>query len=348
MQPSGNSQLIDRIRTVIGKSASGSLPFAEFMRLALYDPDFGYYAAGSEQRVGRAGDFYTSVSVGKCFGNLLAAHFLARQPDLKQVVEQGANDGQLAADLLAHLPANVDYLIVEPFESMREIQREKLGERARWVERIEDIPGGITGRFICNELLDALPVQRVHHDAEGWKEIHIDAEFNEVHAPITSIELQKEIAAVLADRDLPDDYTTELHLSANQWAQQLHASMLPGSAATIIDYGHQAGDYYSPERSDGTLRGYRDHQQVTRYLEHIGETDLTASVNFSRIAEILGAGKTIDQHHFLIEAAKPWLKEIESTGQAPDAATQKLLRQFNTLIHPGMLGQSFKVLEFER
>jgi SAM-dependent MidA family methyltransferase len=121
--------------------------------------------------------------------------------------------------------------------------------------------------------------------------------------------------------------------------------MQPGARATIIDYGHDADDYYAAERNDGTLRGYRAHRQVTRYQEHIGETDLTASVNFSRLAEVLGARPATDQHHFFIEAAKPWLAEIESTGAAPDGDTQKLLRQFNTLIHPGLMGRSFKVLE---
>ena len=41
------------------------------MELALYDPEFGYYARAA-QRSGRAGDFFTSVDVGPLFGELLA------------------------------------------------------------------------------------------------------------------------------------------------------------------------------------------------------------------------------------------------------------------------------------
>jgi SAM-dependent MidA family methyltransferase len=346
MPISGNPSLIARISAEISASPTGAIPFATFMRLALYDPDFGYYAAGSEQRVGRGGDFYTSVSVGEIFGQLLAQHFLEAQPDLGQIVEQGANDGQLACDLLRHLPAELDYIIIEPYPALRAVQQEKIGRRVRWVDSISQIEAGITGRFLCNELLDALPVQRVRIESGRWKEIHLSEDFEEHLLPPSSPELEREIESVLQPRDLPDGYTTELHLEANAWTRELVGHLQPGSRATIIDYGHEADDYYAPQRDDGTLRGYRNHQQVTRVLEHIGETDLTASLNFTRIAELAGAAGAIDQHHFLIGAAKPWLAAIEATGEAPDAATQKHLRQFQTLIHPAMMGQSFKVLDF--
>ena len=348
MPPSGTPALIGRISTEIQASQGRTIPFSEFMSLALYDPDAGYYAAGSDIRVGRQGDFYTSVSVGECFGKLLAAHFLQMQPGLQQVVEQGANDGQLANDLLSHLPADVEYIIVEPFAALREKQRALLGERARWIGSLDEIEGGIRGQFVCNELLDAFPVQRIRLQDGDWREIHINEAFEEIAVPIDDPALAEEIAIVLDGRELPDGYTTELHLQANAWTRELVAAMRPGARATLIDYGHEADDYYAPDRIDGTLRGFRDHRQSNRFLEHIGQTDLTASINFSRIADIANAGAAIDQHHFLIEAAKPWLAEIESTGAAPGPETQKLLRQFNTLIHPGLMGRSFKVLEIEK
>ncbi|MGI9239945.1 MAG: class I SAM-dependent methyltransferase [Verrucomicrobiales bacterium] len=348
MPKSGISDLIDRISGEIEASPGGAIPFSRFMQLALYDPLDGYYAGGSAQRVGRAGDFYTSVSVGECFGKLLASHFLSSQPELDQVVEQGANDGQLAADLLANLPAGVDYVIIEPHPKIRARQLARLGERVRWVDSIDEIRGGIRGRFVCNELLDAFPVQRVRRVAGGWREIYIDASFEEITLPITDARLDDEVAGVLGGRDLPEAYTSEIHLQANAWIEGLSENLQAGSRATIIDYGHEADDYYSPARNDGTLRGFREHQQTTHILEHIGETDLTASLNFSRLAELAGAPPATDQHHFLIAAARPWLGEIEAAGTAPDAAAQKLLRQFNTLIHPGLMGRSFKVLEISR
>ena len=50
------------------------IPFARFMELALYCPETGYYEA-KRDKIGRRGDFITSVSVGSLFGELLAFQF---------------------------------------------------------------------------------------------------------------------------------------------------------------------------------------------------------------------------------------------------------------------------------
>ena len=53
---------------------SGWIPFSRFMELALYCPVYGYYEQ-EQDIIGRRGDFYTSVSVGSLFGELLAWQF---------------------------------------------------------------------------------------------------------------------------------------------------------------------------------------------------------------------------------------------------------------------------------
>src|ERR1700757_2770523 len=102
----------------------GVIPFARFMELALYCPNFGYYER-LDASPGRRGDYFTSVSVGKLFGELLAFQFadwLARLPVQRpQVVEAGAHDGRLALDILRWIDANrpglrdsLEYWILEP------------------------------------------------------------------------------------------------------------------------------------------------------------------------------------------------------------------------------------------
>src|SRR5689334_21186441 len=92
-------QLHDEIRRF------GPMSFAEFMRRALYDPIHGYYNRPQSQ-IGQRGDFFTSVSVGPFFGELLAFQFarwmerLPRVPGSFQCVEAGAHDGRLAFDIL--------------------------------------------------------------------------------------------------------------------------------------------------------------------------------------------------------------------------------------------------------
>src|SRR5947208_12960265 len=113
-------QIHDEIRR------NGPVPFAEFMRRALYDPTHGYYSRAQKQ-IGRRGDFFTSVSVGSFFGELLAfqfARWIEALPKLQtgfQIMEAGAHDGQLAFDILeamaAHEPAlfkSLEYWLVEP------------------------------------------------------------------------------------------------------------------------------------------------------------------------------------------------------------------------------------------
>src|SRR5208282_2869077 len=98
--------LIGKIRREIAEH--GVLSFARFMELALYCPETGYYET-KKDNVGRQGDFYTSVSVGSLFGELLAFQFaiwlneintLNPQPSTLNLIEAGAHDGKLAVDIL--------------------------------------------------------------------------------------------------------------------------------------------------------------------------------------------------------------------------------------------------------
>src|SRR2546425_12602421 len=112
------------IREEIAKQ--GPIPFTRFMELALYCPDYGFYEK-EEDNIGRGGDFYTSVSVGPLFGELLAFQFAewfsppATRPASLQLIEAGAHRGQLASDVLNWLKlqrpgifARTEYVILEP------------------------------------------------------------------------------------------------------------------------------------------------------------------------------------------------------------------------------------------
>ena len=64
----GHPLLIETIRDEIRRH--GPISFCRFMHQALYHPEFGYYAS-DRKRIGRKGDFYTNVSVGPLFGQIL-------------------------------------------------------------------------------------------------------------------------------------------------------------------------------------------------------------------------------------------------------------------------------------
>ena len=140
---------MSNLREIMAEEATrrGGMTFARFMELALYCPNFGYYQR-PDMIPGRTGDFYTSVSVGSLFGEMLAfqfAEWLAALPaGPRQVVEAGAHDGRLALDILRWLRAKrpelagtVEYWIIEPSETRRNSQEKTLGEIAgmvRWFE----------------------------------------------------------------------------------------------------------------------------------------------------------------------------------------------------------------------
>jgi len=171
---------------------SGPLPCARFMEIALYHPEHGYYVR-NRAAVGQRGDFYTSVSVGDLFGQLLAFQFSTWLDELStlnpqlstfQIVEAGAHDGQLAEDVLLWLQrrrpdlfARIEYWILDPSPRRQEWQRGRLGmfgARVRWFANWGEVQqaGGVTGVIFSNELLDAFPVHRLAWNAaeQRWFE----------------------------------------------------------------------------------------------------------------------------------------------------------------------------------
>src|SRR5690242_20151149 len=185
--------------------ASGPLSCARFMELALYHPVYGYYRR-SFQQIGCQGDFYTSVSVGPLFGQLLACHFsrafdqlvssgLAVKPQAPparpgvvpslasvthaqlHLLEAGAHDGKLAFDVLSWLQAHrpdllsqIRYLILEPSPAMRQVQTKLLEPfiaSVTWFDDWEHLPvPALRGVIFSNELLDAFPVFRIGWDSD--------------------------------------------------------------------------------------------------------------------------------------------------------------------------------------
>ena len=332
------------LRAWMQAGEGGARPWSEVMERALYDPLHGYYGAGP-RRLGRDGDFYTAVTVGALYGQLLAEVVIERwtalgKPDDFTMVEQGAHDGQLMADISAVLPPQIQLCIHEARLNFRAAQHARLGHRVQWIGAWDELRSANV-MVVCNELHDALPVRRVRRIAAGWEEAHVrcnDAGFDWCWQP----------ASVALSNSLPIGYTTELHDSANAWMREVAA--LPNVQAMLIaDYGHEAEAYYQPERAEGTLRRYWQHKSDTEVLCELGACDLTAHVNFTGLIDhALGfkVQRFMEQGRFLTHAATRWLHSLE--GRAQDAATQALLRQFHTLTHPGHMGAAFKLLLLQR
>ena len=357
---SRSNELADLIRDQICKS--GPVSFAWFMGQALYHPIHGYYSS-ERHRVGRAGDFFTNVSVGEIFGEILAAQFvelfdLLGTSDWLKILEQGAENGQLAKDVtraLAREPKSVgwEYWIVEPSAGKAGNQRAHVGQTSiptHWIAGLEQLDP-FSGIIFCNELLDALPCYLVEHDGRKWMEVRVQEKnevFEFVLGPIENVDLIRQVGRLPPPSITP--YRTEVNLATLDWVKSA-ARALNRGFILIIDYGFPRDELYSPLRTEGTLAGYYQHQRLKDVLQRPGEIDITAHIDFSAIAEAASSegcavlGFT-DQHHFMVGAAERRLLEIErlvgAGSMSPDQ--QRFLRGYKSLMHPNTMGLAFKYL----
>jgi len=336
------------------------MPFARFMELALYCPNLGYYETKTDS-VGRQGDFYTSVSVGGLFGQMLGFQFSEWFEALKtpkpQLIEAGAHNGQLAKDVLGWLQSNrpalfekLEYVIVEPSPLRQQWQRETLKDfKVQWLSGFGSATR-FNGIIFSNELLDAFPVRRFGWNAreKTWFEWGVAANgegfiWEKIPAkpddlPSVILNLPFSLLEVL-----PDEYTIEACPAAESWWRAA-ANHLDSGKLLTFDYGLAEDELFSPSRKNGTLRAFFRHQFADDLLANPGEQDLTAHINFSaiqRAGEEAGL-KTecfLSQARFLTHILEKTVKD-KSFGEWNSART----RQFQTLTHPEHLGRAFRVL----
>lgn len=339
---------------------NGSLPFSQFMALALYHQEFGYYSDPGRTRVGRGGDFATNISVGETFGRLLALRlhqfWLTHQkPGSLLVFELGPEDGSLALDILVWARAlSPEFYAALRYHACEPCARKRVALCQRFAQANEeqlivtdtpDSPQGEIGVILANEVLDALPVElflfkegRWHlrtvtlspDDGEplGWNDVPVDDPYPQSFLGC----------------EFPEGYQTEVCPGYADFFRKV-ARLLDRGLFLFVDYGFAHDDYYHPDRTGGTLRTYAHHQAGDDPLEAPGLRDLTAHVNFTEAAaqaqlaelRLLGIAR---QESYLTNLVAPILSKI-----AEEPGAQSFIRQFRTLTHPGFFGSQFHVLE---
>lgn len=270
----------------------GPVTFAEFMAVALYHPEGGYYT--SSEPVGAAGDFYTSPSIHPAFGTLLAVQLhqmweLMDRPAPFTVVEPGCGNGLLCRDILKaaeDLPGNfarsLRYVCVDRLETAG---RERGLPGANRIASTTLPFRGLVGCILSNELIDAMPVHQVTLRDGVLKEVFVALDGDRLATrtgdPSTPL-LQRRLGDL--GIELEEGQIAEVNLSMDCWireaAQSLHRGLI-----LAIDYGRTAEELYSPtERFRGTLTTYHRHLQTDQPLERVGQQDMTAQVDFSALA----------------------------------------------------------------
>jgi SAM-dependent MidA family methyltransferase len=351
--------LYERVRV------AGALTFAEYMDLALYHPQYGYYTAGAP-KVGWSGDFFTSPHLHPLFGLCLARQLAQFWEALKRpgpfvVVEEGAGQGVLARHVRAaaqerwpEMAGALDYraLDVRPAYSANKLA-------ATGLRPEPDV-------ILSNELLDAFPVHVV--EARGGRLLEVlvverggrlAEQLGEPSSPAVAGYLDR---FRVPWRAFGDGWRAEVNLRALEWMRATAERLRPGGFALTIDYGDTARRLYTRWRRRGTLLCYSHHSTNEEPLLRPGQQDITAHVNFTALIEEgrrfgLRRTRLTTQREFLldlgireeVEALRASQFAAADTARQSDQGQAALLRYYSlrnavgALLDPAGLG-GFRVL----
>lgn len=352
----------DRVR-----AAGGWLRFEQFMELALYAPGLGYYSAGSV-KLGPGGDFVTAPEVSDLFSRCVARQCAQVLAGGGEILELGAGTGRMAAVILETLAASGTlpdrYAILEVSADLAGRQRERLQglpselrDRVVWLDRLPARP--VRGVVLANEVLDALPCRRFLLAAGAGEP---GASVRELGVGLTDdgalLErvgaadeaLASACAALLSElpAPLPEGYSSELCLRIAPWIAGI-GECLGRGLMLLFDYGLPRAHYYHPQRTSGTLRCHFKQRAHDDPYINIGIQDITAWVDFTRVAEAavacgLDVSGFCTQAAFLLATGMERLL-ADSTDPVEHA---RLAGQARRLLLPGEMGEAFKVMALTR
>ncbi len=350
------------------RAAGGAIPFSRYMELALYAPGLGYYSAGAT-KFGAAGDFVTAPELGPLFARSVAAAIgavLTTFDGSGDVLELGGGSGAFAADALLALAARdalpSRYRILEPSADLRQRQMARLQAqlspdvfaRVEWLDRLPDQPW--RGVLFANEVLDALPTTRFVVGEEELQEEYVglnaDGALVRADRPADALLLRavNHIERALGRR-LPVGYRSEVLVQLPWWLQAVSGGLEQG-LLLFLDYGYPRGEFYLPDRSQGTLICHYRHRAHSEPLWLPGLSDITAFVDFTAVAE---AGRSAgfelagfsSQAGFLLGCGL--LDELARKQSADDGvAAARAVEQARRLLLPGEMGERFKAIGLQR
>ncbi len=300
---------------------AGTLTFAQFMALALYAPEVGYYSR-TKARVGYGPgtDFFTASTSGPIFGELIAAACAKllgdRDPREFTFVELGAEtEGGVLTG------------VTHPFGRARTVQ---LGSSIQ-------LQGPCV--VFSNELFDAQPFHRFVFRRTAWRELGVELR----DGVLTEVELSTTTTASLP-QDVPGGYIIDAPLAASTLLDEIAAQPWTG-LFVACDYGKSWAELTTATPA-GTARAYFRHTQSNDLLAQPGDQDLTCHICWDWLVERLTAHRfehpiVESQETFLIRHAGA-LIAATSVAEASRLSPKKLALM--QLLHPAHLGQKFQVL----
>ena len=344
----------------------GRITFAEFMEACLYEPGLGYYTSPGS-KVGVTGDFYTNSNVHQVFGRLLAREIRCMwqnmgEPERFEIVEAGAGNGRLAADVLDTLAESdcrfynaVTFRLIEAEPTLKELQREMLAAhlaKIAWSRPAELAEGRLafSGCLYSNELVDSFPVHLVEMTGEGLREVYVISRGDELGETVATLS-DPALEAYLHRLGivLHAGQRAEINLSARSWLKSVARALTRGFVMTI-DYGYSAAELYAPFRLNGTLLCYYRHTIEENPYIRLGLQDMTSHVDFTTLmadGKELGLSTVFfgEQYRFLLGAGMlEELMALEARSATEEERLKHRLTLKKLMLPDGGMGDTFRVL----
>lgn len=346
----------------------GWIGFDEYMGLALYTPELGYYTNTQSpfSLWAHEGDFVTAPLLTPLFGQCLAEQALEvfELTGQARILEFGAGTGRLAADVLRYLAdvgVAVSYDILEVSATLRSQQRAEIesalsgvvhGHCVRWLDAL---PESFEGLMLGNEVLDAMPVRLIGMAQGVWFERGVsvcDGALVWSERPVDDVRLPVDEVWAQALAQSQTRYVSEIHAQQSAFIQSL-GHVLRRGVILMVDYGFPAHEYYHPERNTGTMMCHIQHVAHDNALYVPGVQDITAHVNFSALLGDVGVGDVqgeglraigfTSQANFLIN-----LGVLDLLSGTPVAQQRAHANRVQKLLSEAEMGELFKVMAWSR
>ncbi len=334
----------------------GDLSFCDYVELALYHPQFGYYSKGTHP-AGKGGDYVTSPSLSPAFGfalGRLVREFVRRaEGAVCSIVDIGGGDGSLINTLCADAGVEAEFFMVDRVPSppgSGDVWRVKEDPSSALRAPSPLAEGRRVSLIISNELFDAFPFARLVQRGDELHELWVT---------------ERDGVLDWAEREAPSAYADyfashNIELSNGQFADvsleweafydDICAHIERGLIVTF-DYGFPATKlFHSRIRRFGTAAAYAQHRVTRDLLANPGEQDLTAHINFTDL-ERAGERRGLEtlffdrQNKFLLALG---ITEHELFTPVQDVVLDLELREAREearrLVLPDGIGEEIRVL----
>jgi SAM-dependent MidA family methyltransferase len=278
-----------------------------------------------------------------------------------RILEFGAGTGKLAASILGRL-RELDfpldhYGILEIAPDLAQRQRTLLEESknelqySTAIEWLSTLPSQFEGVIIANEVLDAMPCERIVYQNGEWHQQGVVIQNGSLALESGPVVDRQLLPDYLLTHSFSEGYTTEINPQSEAWMTAVTQAITSGLFITL-DYGFPASEFFHPQREQGTLMAHHRHHTIIDPLYLPGLCDLTSHVEWSSISSAAltaGADEIYfnNQGNFLLEAGIGDLV-LEKMDPANATAFLPVSNALQKLLSEAEMGELFKVFAFKK